>query len=130
MDYQDYKKLYDKLQSAQGRQEIGADSIVAKEVTTKINDFMNKFPSLKTIPETSQTEFFDLRVKVVLQRMVTAMVEIVNELHDLVLRRNEISQKGFWRAFTSIFTHKDRRVYVGMWVVVLSFIIYFLDSSV
>ncbi len=129
MDYKEYKQLYDQLLSAQGREEIGDDPLRVHKMEEKVNTFLEQYP--KTIPADKRPDalFTHLSLRELLSRMVQSLIDIINDLASLVTQRDVLTQTDFRRKLFRTVTEPSRRFYVGLWLIVISFVLYFVDST-
>jgi len=129
MDYRDYKELYQALLSAYGRGKLGNDPAQQDVVVAKINDFLKKYPSVIPADKNPQSNIVQLSMKEILRRTINVTVDILNDLSETFSNRPYMSYAEFRRDIFKAFTREDRRLYVGILLVVFSFILYFIDSA-
>lgn len=129
MDYRDYKQLYEALLSAYGRGKLGNDPAQQDVVVAKINDFLKKYPSVIPADKNPQSTIIQLSMKEILRRTINVTVDILNDISETFSNRPYISNTEFRRDIFKAFTREDRRLYVGILLVILSFILYFIDST-
>ena len=125
----EYQQLYQKLLTDDGLKSI-EDSIGEKEKVLKnINDFLGKYPT--TIPKdrNPSTPVFELSVKELYRRTLQTLIDIINDVSDLISQKDYISQTSFRRKMFEVFTKPERRLYIGICLMLLSFLLYFIDSS-
>ena len=105
--------------------ELNENRFLSKDVRAEENvevmkDFLKEFP---------KSTIMDLSVREVLSRTVGTAVDIVEDISKLVSERHQMSSTQLRRSVLLLFTEPSRRLFVGIWLVVISFILYFIDSA-
>jgi hypothetical protein len=129
MDHKEYKQLYQQLLSSQGREEIGDDPLRVQKLEKKIDNFLEQYPSVIPPDKRPNALFTQISLKELLSRMIQTMIDILNDISELVTQKEQLTQTDFRRKVFRTFTDPSRRFYVGMWLVLLSFVLYFVDST-
>ena len=80
------------------------------------------------IPMTSK-EISNLTVGQLYDNTIRTIVAIINDISVLISEKDVITGTEFRRRLFKAFTMKERRMYVGIVLIVLSFVLYFIDSS-
>lgn len=129
MDYKEYRKLYKDLLSDDGLRRI-EETIDEKSKTLKqINEFLNKYPGVVSKDRNPATPFFELSVKELYRRTLQTCIDIINDVSTIFSQQKYMSKTTFRRKFFEIFSKSERRLYVGIMLIFLSFILYFVDST-
>ena len=129
MDYKEYQQLYDQLLSEKGLVAIENEVGEKEKVLKQINDFLGKYPTLIPKDKNPTTPVTELSIKEIYRRTLQSLISIIQEISDLISQRSYISQTTFRRRLFEIFTTPERRLYVGIMLILLSFILYFIDSA-
>ena len=129
MDYAEYKELYKKLLSEKGRVDIGERREEEKEVAQKINEFLKLYPTLIPKDKDPATPVFDLSVKEIANRSISAAIDIIEDFSSLLEQRPYLGNETFRRRAFKVFTKPERRMFVGIWLIFFSFVLYFIDSA-
>lgn len=129
MDYKEYKQIYDQLQSEQGRLEIEKDAQARAEMMSKLNEFLEKYPSVVPLDKRPDTPFHLLSLKEVFHRMMLTTVDIVNEVGEIASAYNVEGATATRRKIFQAFTREDRRLYIGIWLIFFAFVFFFIDGS-
>jgi len=129
MDFKTYDKVYQDLLNEKGRIDIANEGKEKEALVNKINDFLELYP--KSIPKDKDpnARIYQLSLKELFRRYLQTAIDILNDLSEIISRRNYVSNATFRRDLFSIFTKKERRLYVGLWIMFFSFVLYFLDSA-
>jgi hypothetical protein len=129
VDYKEYQKLYKQLVSESGLVSI-EDKIGEKEkVLKQINDFLGKYPTIIPPDRNPSTPIYDLSLKEVYRRTLQAVIDIINDISDLLTQRQYMGDTAFRRKLFEVITKPERRLYVGILLIILSFLLYFIDST-
>lgn len=129
MDFKTYDKAYQDLLNDKGRIDIANEGKEKEVLVKKINDFLELYP--KSIPKDKDpnARFYQLSLKELFRRYLQTAIDILNDLSEIISTRSYVSQATFRRDLFTIFTKKERRLYVGLWIMFFSFVLYFLDSA-
>ena len=132
---QTYRRINELLQQSLGRAELGDDSSKLEA----INEFLKAYPyndrnknkknNNKSGEDAYDVSWVNITVKELFINAIQTAIDIINDLSQILSERNLISSADFRRAIFEVFTRKSRRTYVGLWLIFLSFILYFIDSA-
>ena len=81
-----------------------------------------------SIPMTKK-DFSKLTTEQVYNNTIKTVVAITNDFGELISEKEMLSNTEFRRKLLGMFLLEDRRMYVGIVLILLSFIIYFIDTS-
>jgi hypothetical protein len=128
-DQEQYDQVYRQLLSKMGRDELGDDPLRQEKMLQKIQRFLDTYPS--TIPADAKpnTPIYKLSLQELYRRCLRTAVDILREISGIVSTRQLMSQSALRRSLFRVFTKPERRLYVGVWLIVLSFVLYFIDSA-
>lgn len=129
MDYREYKATYNALLSEKGRDELGSDTAKREKLEAKIDKFLKLYPAVVPADNNPAAPITDISLRQLTHRSLKSAVAVVNDVSDLLGKRETLSSADFRRQMVKAFTAPERRMYVGIWLVVLSFVLYFIDSS-
>ena len=59
---------------------------------------------------------------------IQTIIDIINDITTLMVDRNYIGDKNFRERLFNIFLDNDRRLFIGIILIILSFILYFIDG--
>ena len=99
------------------------------ETLSKINDFLDKYPKTLAPEKREGTPWVEMPVNVLYTRSIQTAIDIINDISDIITNKSTMSQTTFHRQLFMAFTKPERRLYVGFWLVFLSFVLYFIDSA-
>lgn len=83
----------------------------------------------KTDVKFTKKEFSKLTINQIYDNTIKTMIAIINDISDLISEKEIITTTEFRRRLVDIFFMKERRMYVGIVLILVSFILYFIDSS-
>jgi hypothetical protein len=129
----DFKKLYNQLQTDSGREQIGNDPLLQKNAIEKINQFLTRYPETKANPNFNEDltkPWTDLPVKTLYVKTIQTLIDLINDISDIISASEIDGSVVTRRKIVEAFFRKERRVYVGLLFIFLSFVLYFIDSAV
>lgn len=129
MDFKEYKQLYQQLMSEKGRAEIGDDPYRTAEVEKKVNQFLATYKDAIPAEKRKDAPVTQLPIKEVYRRCLTVMIDIINDVSRLLSDRDTLSSTDLRRQIFYAVTNPERRLYVGIWLIFISMVLYFIDSS-
>ena len=97
----------------------------------KLNEEYNKLYTKSKIGTTELKEdkennrFYNLSLKNVFDNLITTIVIIINELTVYIRDKDKLSNKDL----IEIFTKDDRLIYVGIFLIILSLLLFFIKIS-
>jgi len=129
MDFKEYDNIYQDLLNEKGRIDIANEAEEKERLIKKINDFLELYP--KSIPKDKDPNayFYQLSLKEIYRRSLQTMIDVIQDISELISRRAFISSSTFRRDLFQIVTKRERRLYIGIWLIFLSFLLYFIDSA-
>lgn len=129
MDYKEYQEIYKKLLSEKGLYDFENEMGEKEKVLEKVNEFLGKYPAVLPKDRQPTTPITQLSITEIYRRTIQTIIDIINEISEIISQKNYVSQATFRRRLFEVFTKPERRLYVGVMLVFLSFILYFVDSS-
>jgi len=121
--------LYDSLGSATGRAKLGDDPFLQEKAIETMTNFLEEVPSRKPWSERPNAQLLELPLGEIMRRTLQTAVDILNDLTRVITDRHYMSETSFRRKLFVIFTAPPRRLYVGIWLILLAFVLYFIDSA-
>lgn len=129
MDYKEYKNVYKQLLSEQGRRLLEKDAAVRQDMEKKINEFLDKYPKVIPADKQKDTPFHLLSLKEVFHRTMLVGIDIINDIADIVSGYEINGMTQTRRKIFEAFTKPERRIYIGIWLIFLAFVFFFIDGS-
>ena len=131
MDAKEYQLLYNQLMSQRGRNELGEEPYKRISAVDKINQFLKDYPRFVAArPERDPNAVWtSLSVQEVFHRSILTAIDIINDISAIVDKKDTITTTEFRRSIFAAFTRPERAVYIGLWLIFFSFVLYFIDST-
>ena len=103
------------------------EKYIEKQVELKLNSLLETLPD--TIPEALKiTPVYNLTIKQLYKNTLQTMIDIINDIVDVYSKKDYINNNNYIYILLYIFTKNNRTIYVGIILIFLSFIIYFIDG--
>jgi hypothetical protein len=103
------------------------EKYIEKQIEMKLNSLLETLP--ETIPKDLKIKpIYNLTIKELYKNTLQTLIDIINDIVDVYSKRNYINNNNFIYILLNIFTKDNRKIYVGIMIVVLSFIFYFIDG--
>jgi hypothetical protein len=104
------------------------DEYIEKQIEIKLNNL------LKTLPDNIPSEYnkkpiYEFTVIELYKNTLQTLIDIINDLSNLKNNKTSLSIMNYNNEFYDIFLKEDRRIYIGIVLIILSFIIYFIDGA-
>lgn len=126
---EDYDKLYAQLLSQSGREELGDDPMRQEKMVEKIQRFLDTYPDTIPTDKRPDAPYFKLSIQEVYRRSLQTAIDIIRDVSGILTQRESMSNASFRRRVFEVFTQPERAFYVGIWLIFLSFVLYFIDSA-
>lgn len=122
------KELYKQLVAAPVNVIGDQVPIDDKEAVVKtINTFLKEYP--KTLKPAPAEPWIDLPVRDLFVQSIETAIKIIEDISALLSQREQYTSAEYRRQFVHVFMQPQRRVYVGLWLIFISFMLYFIDSA-
>lgn len=129
IDMKDIEDMHTMLTDPNKRIQISDDKNKQREFIEKANAFLDAYNKRLLPDEDPLTPWTSLSLREIARKTIRTAIDIINDISNAVSIRETISGADYRRLIFSAFTLPERRVYVGIWLVFLSFILYFIDSA-
>jgi hypothetical protein len=133
MSLDDLQSVYKQFTSDAGVELIGNDPLLQKNAIDKVNQFLSRYPQTKANPNYNPDEtipWVDLPVKTLYVKTIKTLIDLINDISDIISASEIDGSVITRRKIVQAFFRKERRVYVGILFIFISFILYFIDSAV
>ena len=127
----DIKKKKIKEAGAKGAKGAGAETdiekYIEKQIEIKLNSLLETLPD--KIPKDIQVKpVYNLTIKELYKNTLQTLIDIITDIVDVYSKKDYVNSNNYIYILLSIFMKDDRKIYVGIMLVVLSFIVYFVDG--
>ena len=104
---------------------------IEKYIETQIELKLNNL--LETLPNSIPTDMnikpiYNLTIKELYKNTLQTLIDIINDIIEVYSKKNYINTNNYIYILLNIFTKDNRKIYVGIMIIILSFIIYFIDG--
>lgn len=103
------------------------DKLIEANVENKINNLLETLPN-KIDTDKKHTDFYDLSLKDLYKNTLQSIIDIINDITD-AYNNGYVDNNNYIYVLIDILSREDRRLYVGIILLFLSFIIYFIDGA-
>ena len=123
----DIKRIRKKDAAAAAAPETDIEKYIEKQIEIKLNSLLETLPD--KIPKDLQTKpIYNLTIKELYKNTLQTLIDIITDIVDVYSKKDYVNSNNYIYILLSIFTKDDRKIYVGIMLVVLSFIVYFVDG--
>ena len=104
------------------------DEYIEKQIEQKLNNLLQTLPD-KIPKDFYQKPIYEYTINELYKNTLQTVIDILNELTELYAKRNISSNDNLTHQLYDIFFKDNRKVYVGIVIIFLSLIIYFIDGA-
>jgi hypothetical protein len=101
---------------------------IEKIIETKFNQFLKEVPNLKRDIKKEiekEDDFFNFSIKNTYQNTIQTIIDIIDDTTRIIDNSNTYNYKNYLK----IFFDENRMFYIGIILILFSFIIYFIDGA-
>jgi hypothetical protein len=104
------------------------DTIIEKNIEKKINNLLETLPNnIDKDKIKKQQNFYDLSLRELYKNTLQTIIDILNDITN-AYRNGYVDNSNYIYIIINILSKEERRLYVGIILLFLSFIIYFIDG--
>jgi hypothetical protein len=104
------------------------EKYIEKQIEIKLNSLLKTLPD--TIPKNQNIKpIYNLTIKELYKNTLQTLIDIINDIVDVYSKKDYINNNNYIFILYNIFTKDNRKIYVGIMLIILSFIIYFIDGA-
>ena len=107
--------------------DINIEKYIEKNIENKINQLFEVLP--KSVDDKTPKMIYEYTIGELYTGTIQTIIDIINEITSLNAERKYIASQEFRQKLFNIFLQKDRKIFIGIVLVILSFILYFIDSA-
>ena len=102
------------------------NKIIEKEIEKKFNQLLAKMPDIiKTDKNKDETDFFNFSIIDIYHNTLQTVIDIINEIIKII----DIGTDNYLKSILIVFFNETRMFYIGIILIILSFVIYFIDGA-
>lgn len=104
---------------------------IEKTIENKFDQILNKLPILdaEKINNNNNISYDMINIYDLYKNTMNTIIDIINEIVDLIDEKKYITNDIFYLKLYKIFFNDKRLFYFGIILLILSFIIYFIDGA-
>lgn len=107
---------------------IDIEKYIENQIELKLNTLLKTLPD--TLPKNQKLKpIYNLTIKELYKNTLQTLIDIINDIVDVYSKKDYINNNNYIFILYNIFTKDNRKIYVGIMLVILSFIIYFIDGA-
>jgi hypothetical protein len=104
------------------------EKYIEKQIELKLNGLLKTLPD--TLPKNNKIKpIYNLTIKELYKNTLQSLIDIINDIVDVYNKKDYINNNNYIFILYNIFTKDNRKIYVGIMLIILSFIIYFIDGA-
>jgi hypothetical protein len=103
------------------------DKYIEQQIEIKLNSLMETLPD--KIPNNKKIKpIYNLTIKELYKNTLQTLIDIINDIVEAYSKKDYINNNNYIYILLNIFTKDNRNIYVGIMIIILSFIVYFIDG--
>ena len=103
------------------------EKFIEKNIENKINNLLETLPNnVKNIK--NNNNFYDLSLRELYKNTLQTIIDIINDI-SIAYSKEYIDNNNYIYIIIDILSKEERRLYVGIILLFLSFILYFIDGA-
>lgn len=106
---------------------IDIEKYIEENIEKKINQFFAVLP--QNVTANTPKMIYEYTIYELYSGTVQTIIDIINESTELYADKNYIESQVFRKRMFDIIFKENRKIFIGISLVVLSFIIYFIDGA-
>lgn len=103
------------------------EKYIEDNIEKKINQLLLSLPDNKKIYD--KKYIYNYTLYDIYKGVIQTIIDIIEDLTTLNADKNYISNQIFRERLFNIFLNNDRKIYIGIILIFLSFIMYFIDGA-
>ena len=107
--------------------ETDIEKYIEKQIEIKLNSLLETLPD-KIPPNIKIKPIYNLTIKELYKNTLQTLIDIINDIVEVYSKKDYINNNNYIYILLNIFTKENRNIYVGIMIVILSFIVYFIDG--
>jgi len=100
--------------------------IIEETIEKKFNQLLKEIPAFIKTEKTEEKDFFNFSIIDIYNNTIQTIIDIINEFMRIMDNTN---RDNYLMSFLNIFFKEKRMFYIGIILIILSFVIYFIDGA-
>jgi hypothetical protein len=118
-----------KITTVSPAKETDIEKYIEKQIEIKLNNLLETLP--EKIPKDLEKDLqikpiYNLTIKELYKNTLQSLIDIITDIVDVYSKKDYVNNNNYIYILLNIFTKDNRKIYVGIMLVILSFIVYFL----
>ena len=106
---------------------MNIEKYIETQIELKLNNLLETLPN--SLPNDMKIKpIYNLTIKELYKNTLQTLIDIINDIIEVYSKKNYINTNNYIYILLNIFTKDNRKIYVGIMIVIMSFIIYFIDG--
>jgi hypothetical protein len=116
-----------KIKDTKDTKNMNIEKYIETQIELKLNNLLETLPN--SIPNDMKIKpIYNLTIKELYKNTLQTLIDIINDIIEVYSKKNYINTNNFIYILFNIFTKDNRKIYVGIMIIIMSFIIYFIDG--
>jgi len=110
--------------------DIDNKKFIEETIEKKFNQILEKVPDLKKDISKEiaiENDFFNFSIIDTYRNTLQTIIDIINDITKII--DNSDNYNNYFKNFLNIFFNENRMFYIGIILIILSFVIYFIDGA-
>jgi hypothetical protein len=110
--------------------DIDNKKFIEETIEKKFNQILEKVPDLKKDISKEiaiENDFFNFSIIDTYRNTLQTIIDIINDITKII--DNSDNYNNYFKIFLNIFFNENRMFYIGIILIILSFVIYFIDGA-
>ncbi len=128
-DTKDIKDIKDikETKDIKDTKDMNIEKYIETQIELKLNNLLETLPN--SLPNDMKIKpIYNLTIKELYKNTLQTLIDIINDIIEVYSKKNYINTNNYIYILLNIFTKDNRKIYVGIMIVIMSFIIYFIDG--
>ena len=111
---------------------MSENTFIEKEIETKFNQLLAKIPDIiKKDNKKDETDFFNFSIIDTYHNTLQTIIDIINDIVRILDNKtgDQIIDNNYLKSILMVFFQESRMFYLGIILIILSFVIYFIDGA-
>lgn len=103
------------------------NKLIETSIENKINDILDILPIKEdyNVPK----KIYEYTIAEIYNGTLQTSIDVINEMSELFSERKYMASKDYNKKVFDIFLKDNRKIFIGIILIMLSFILYFIDGS-
>jgi hypothetical protein len=106
---------------------VNINRYIEQNIENKINQLFDVLPPAQDVKIPKMIH--EYTIYELYQSTIQTVIDIINDFTALYSQKNYMDSKVYRKRMINIFLAPERRIFVGIFLVLISFILYFIDAA-